>query len=172
MKVIDGEALAQDFKNDRTNLFLDGLKGTPRERSISISNVIERIEDAPVLSGEEILSEVFKIDKLTFSIDDAKKLEQYRKICGDIVVHSEDTVSFINDPKTEYLDKSVAKVFQNMAYRRGVRDLQEKLIGVVEECWNQTHTPMTRLEIFRIVNDTANEVVRNHNKEIDENGSI
>ena len=39
--------LIDDFQNDLVNLYLDGLKGTPRPREIKITNVIERIEDFP-----------------------------------------------------------------------------------------------------------------------------
>lgn len=44
---INRNELIDDFQNDLVNLYLDGLKGTPRPREIKITNVIERIEDFP-----------------------------------------------------------------------------------------------------------------------------
>ena len=64
MRAIDGDALIEDFKNDRINLFMDGLKGTPRERCIDISNVIERIEDAPTLTENEMCKSCYQIEEV------------------------------------------------------------------------------------------------------------
>lgn len=126
MKVIDGHALAEDFKVDRMNLFMNGLKGTPREYCISLDNVIERIEDAPPISIEDISEEILKLDKVILKKTDADLLEQYKKL-GHIVVHPDNTVTIIDTPKTEYIDKTVSRVFQNMAYRHGVRELRDRI---------------------------------------------
>lgn len=130
MKVIDGDALAEDFKNDRINLFMDGLKGTPRERCISIDNVIERIEDAPLLSIEDVSEELRKLDKIILNKTDADLLEYYKKL-GHIIVNPNNTITIIDTPETEYIDKSVSKVFRNMAYRNGVRELRDRIIKYI-----------------------------------------
>ena len=127
MRIIDGDALVEDFKNDYLNLYMDGLKGTPRERSISIANVVERIEDAPMLSEEDINKELFKIEKIVCKIEDQDLLEKYKKVCGELHIYGENKVTFIDTPKTQYIEKDIAKVFQNMAYRRGVRALNDML---------------------------------------------
>lgn len=169
MKVIDGHALAEDFKVDRMNLFMDGLKGTPREYCISLNNVIERIEDAPPISIEDISEELLKLDKVILNKTDADLLEQYKKL-GHIVVHADNTVTIIDTPKTEYIDKTVSRVFQNMAYRHGVRSLQELLIKEVD-AHSGDSISISKIDALLLINKIANECAKSR-KESQEDGSI
>lgn len=169
MKAIDGHALAEDFKVDRMNLFMDGLKGTPREYCISLNNVIERIEDAPVLSIEDISKELLKIDKIVLNKTDADLLEQYKKL-GHILVNPNNTVTIIDTPKTEYIDKKVSKIFQNMSYRQGVRNLQERLVEEVESYYNK-NSSISKIEMLTLINRIADECARSRG-EVSEDESI
>ncbi len=54
MRLIDADALREDFTNDLLCLkFGSALQGTPRS-DIDISNVLERIEDSPTIEAEPV----------------------------------------------------------------------------------------------------------------------
>ncbi len=54
MRLIDADALHEDFMNDLFCLkFSSALQGTPRS-DIDISNVLERIEDFPTIEAEPV----------------------------------------------------------------------------------------------------------------------
>lgn len=51
VRLIDGNALKEDFMNDFNNYMMESLRGNHHD-TIRISNVIERIEDAPTIEAE------------------------------------------------------------------------------------------------------------------------
>lgn len=51
---INADDLIEDFKNDLINSRMEALRGNPHD-SILISNVIERIQDAPTVFNKQIL---------------------------------------------------------------------------------------------------------------------
>ena len=53
MRPIDADALTEDFTNDLINSRMEALRGNPHD-SILISNVIERIQDAPTIEVEPV----------------------------------------------------------------------------------------------------------------------
>jgi len=61
MRYIDADEIIEDLKTEKSNLYFNGLKGTPRPRTISFQDVIERINDTPtadvkpIVRGEYIL---------------------------------------------------------------------------------------------------------------------
>ena len=55
VRLIDANALIEDFKNDLINSCMEALRGNPHD-SILITNVIERIEDAPTIEVDNWIS--------------------------------------------------------------------------------------------------------------------
>lgn len=51
VRMIDGNALKEDFMNDYHNYMMESLRGNHHD-VIRISNVIERIEDAPTIEAQ------------------------------------------------------------------------------------------------------------------------
>lgn len=56
VRLIDGNALKEDFMNDYTNYMMESLRGNHHD-VIRISEVIERIEDAPTIEAEPVKHE-------------------------------------------------------------------------------------------------------------------
>lgn len=50
VRLIDGNALKEDFMNDYSNYMMESLRGNYHD-TIRISEVIERIEDAPTIEA-------------------------------------------------------------------------------------------------------------------------
>lgn len=46
-RYIDAEEFVEDLKVEFSNLMFDGLKGTPRPRELSFSQIVERVECVP-----------------------------------------------------------------------------------------------------------------------------
>ena len=53
VRLIDANALKEDFMNDYNNYMMESLRGNHCD-VIRISNVIERIEDAPTIESETV----------------------------------------------------------------------------------------------------------------------
>ena len=53
VRMIDGNALKEDFMNDYHNYMMESLRGNYHD-TIRISEVIERIEDAPTIEAEPV----------------------------------------------------------------------------------------------------------------------
>ena len=53
LRIIDANALIEDFKNDLINSRMEALRGNPHD-SILIANVIERILDAPTIEAQPV----------------------------------------------------------------------------------------------------------------------
>ena len=81
---IDADDLIEDFKNDLINSRMEALRGNPHD-SILISNVIERIQDAPTVFSKQTLIDYlysinvradYKIEEIAdeiFSLNDEVK---------------------------------------------------------------------------------------------------
>ena len=54
-KYIDRDALINDFESDLIIRMFDNLKGTPRPKTIDITDVIKRIEDFPTEDVVEVV---------------------------------------------------------------------------------------------------------------------
>lgn len=56
MRLIDLDALKEDLKTEMTNLYLNGLKGTPRSYS-ELNWLIDRLEEQPIALDTDIVIE-------------------------------------------------------------------------------------------------------------------
>ena len=52
-RFIDVDGFIEDLKAEFSNLMMDGLKGTPRIKSLTFSEVVERIECQPTADVRE-----------------------------------------------------------------------------------------------------------------------
>lgn len=52
-RLIDADAFIEDIKTENMNLYLDGMKGTPRPRS-ELYDIIDRINEQPTVDAVEI----------------------------------------------------------------------------------------------------------------------
>ena len=52
MRLIDADAFVEDIKTEIMNLYLDGMKGTPRPRS-ELYDIIDRIGEQPTINPED-----------------------------------------------------------------------------------------------------------------------
>lgn len=50
MRIIDADAFVEDIKTEIMNLYLDGMKGTPRPRS-ELYDIIDRIGEQPTVDA-------------------------------------------------------------------------------------------------------------------------
>ena len=53
-RYIDADAFIEDIKTEAMNLFMDGLKGTPRPRK-ELYDIIDRIESQPTADVVEVV---------------------------------------------------------------------------------------------------------------------
>lgn len=54
MRLIDADSFIVDIETENINLYLDGLKGTPRPREISLTEVIDRIKEQDTVDTEPV----------------------------------------------------------------------------------------------------------------------
>ena len=52
-RLIDADAFIEDIKTENMNLYLDGMKGTPRPRS-ELYDIIDRINEQPTVDAVEV----------------------------------------------------------------------------------------------------------------------
>lgn len=55
MNLIDRDEFIADIETENINLYMDGLKGTPRPRDISFIDLIDRIKEQPIVDAVEIV---------------------------------------------------------------------------------------------------------------------
>ena len=53
-RLIDADAFIEDIKTEIMNLYLDGMKGTPRPRS-ELYDIIDRIGEQPTVDAVEVV---------------------------------------------------------------------------------------------------------------------
>jgi hypothetical protein len=53
VRLIDADAFIEDIKTEILNLYLDGMKGTPRPRS-ELYDIIDRIGEQPTVDAVEV----------------------------------------------------------------------------------------------------------------------
>ena len=53
-RLIDANAFIEDIKTEAMNLYLDGMKGTPRPRS-ELYDIIDRIGEQPTVDAVEVV---------------------------------------------------------------------------------------------------------------------
>lgn len=53
-RLIDADAFVEDIKTENMNLYLDGMKGTPRPRS-ELYDIIDRIGEQPTVDAVEVV---------------------------------------------------------------------------------------------------------------------
>lgn len=49
MNLIDKDELIEDLKTEFNNLKMNGLKGTPRIKELSFKEIVERIDEQPII---------------------------------------------------------------------------------------------------------------------------
>ena len=54
VRLIDANGFIEDIKTEITNLFLDGLKGTPRPRE-ELNDIIDRINEQPTIDAVPVV---------------------------------------------------------------------------------------------------------------------
>lgn len=54
MNLIDRDEFIADIETENINLYMDGFKGTPRPREISFVDLIDRIEEQPIIDVKPI----------------------------------------------------------------------------------------------------------------------
>ena len=54
MRMIDADAFVEDIKTEIMNLYLDGMKGTPRPRG-ELYDIIDRIGEQPTIDAVEVV---------------------------------------------------------------------------------------------------------------------
>ena len=55
MRLIDADSFIADIETENINLYLNGLKGTPRPREISLTEVIDRIKEQDTVDAVEVV---------------------------------------------------------------------------------------------------------------------
>lgn len=99
VRLIDGNALKEDFMNDYHNYMMESLRGNHHD-VIRISNVIERIEDAPTIEAEPDNGWISVKDRLPDECEEVliycpEFLEEIRKALytdGDFYIEKEDLI--------------------------------------------------------------------------------